>query len=174
VAIIAAIAVFGGIGPLVISSVALRQKKLLARGWYKVPWHADDGWLAGRIQDMPTNQASGLNGYHVVYHVKVTKFALNQWFLKVIQQWGGGHGTTGVKTNGEFIVTASLDVTGGRIGGRVLGSKGTKELLQIWDTGGEKCWMGLVVVHVCKGKGRSLLMAVERQNSNQLVEGTTQ
>jgi len=50
----------------------------------------------------------------------------------------------------------------------------TKECMQIGATGWKWCWIGSAVISVCKGEYGSVLMAIKGQNSNQLVEGTTQ
>jgi len=84
VVIIAAVAVFGGIGPLVISSIALRRKKSLARGRYKVPWHTDDGRLPIGVKNMPSNEAGSLNGHHMIYRAEVAELAFDWWLLEVV------------------------------------------------------------------------------------------
>ncbi len=83
--VIAAIAILGGICPFVIGCIALGRQEPLARRWDEIPWYMDHSGLAIRVQDMPMNHTSSNNGHNVVDCVEVTKFALDQGFLKIIQ-----------------------------------------------------------------------------------------
>jgi len=117
--IITTITIFGGIGPFVIGSITLRGQEPLARGWDEISRHTNDSWLPIGSKDMPANQTSGFDGYHVIDRTEMSEFALDWWFLEIIQRWSRRHGATRVEANGELGVTAALDIAGGSVGGRM-------------------------------------------------------
>jgi len=107
-AVITTKAIFGGVCPFVIGSIALRGQEPLARGQDVISRYMDDTMLPCRIKDIPSNQTSCSDGHHMIDCMEKAKFALDQWFLKVIQQWSRQHGASSVKANHEICVAALL------------------------------------------------------------------